>query len=279
MTTDVKDILVIGGTGKIGRRLVRTLRASGRPVRAASRSGERRFDWSEPSTWLPAVEGISAVYLMAPEDPKDADDFVTLATESGVSRFVALSGRGIDQIEGDFSPGMLAAEQAVRDSGVEWTIIRPNNFNQNFDEDLWRQPLRDGRLGLPIGVTPEPFVDAQDVADVAALLLTTPSDSHHGQVYDLTGPEALTFATVVATIAEAAGRSIRYDQLTPDQYRTELLAQGYPEETAAALNVMFAGMRAGHLANPTDTVRRLLRRPPTTFNTYAARAATTGAWS
>lgn len=172
---------------------------------------------------------------------------------------------------------MVAAEQAVRDSGAEWTVIRANNFNQNFDEDLWHLPLRAGRLALPIGPTPEPFIDAQDVAEVAAALLT--SDGHHGQVYDLSGPRALTFGEAVATIAEAAGRSIQYVELTPEEYRTELLAEGHSEDTATALNSMFTAMRAGHLAEPTDAVRRVLGRDPIGFAAYAARAAAAGAWS
>lgn len=254
-----------------------TLRAAGRGVRAASRSGEVRFDWTQPATWRPAVAGVSAVYLIAPAEPGTADDFVAEAVKTGVGRFVALSGRGIDKIDGDFSPGMVAAEQAVRDSGVEWTIIRPNNFNQNFDEDLWRQPLIDGRLALPMGATPEPFIDAQDIADIAAILLT--EDGYHGHVYELSGPRALTFAEAAATIAEVAGRSIRYVELTPEGYRTELLAEGYSAADATALNTMFAGMRAGYLAEPTDTVRRLLVRDPVDFHSYAARAAAAGAWS
>ncbi|QKW13763.1 NAD(P)H-binding protein [Verrucosispora sp. NA02020] len=277
MTKETNEILVIGGTGKTGRRLVRALRASGEQVRAASRSGEVRFDWTQPDTWQPAVTGASAVYLIAPADPAVADDFVSSAVTWGVGRFVALSGRGIDKLDPDFSPSMLGAEQAVRDSGAEWTIIRPNNFHQNFDEDLWRQPLVDGRLALPMGATPEPFIDVQDIADVAAILLT--EDGHHGQVYELSGARALTFAEAVATIAEASGRSIRYVELTPEEYRTEVLAEGWSEADATALNSMFAGMRAGYLAQPTDTVRRLLGREPIHFDTYAERAAAAGAWS
>ncbi|WFE53595.1 NAD(P)H-binding protein [Micromonospora sp. WMMD1155] len=154
MTTNAESILVMAGTGKTGRRLVPTLRAAGHHARAASRSGEVRFDWSRQDTWEPALAGASAVYLLAPEEPTLAADFVTRAADSGVRRIVALSGRGIDQV-GDFSPGMVAAETAVRTSGVQWSIIRANNFSQNFSEDLWRQPLLDGRLALPIGVTPE----------------------------------------------------------------------------------------------------------------------------
>ncbi|MEU7949381.1 NAD(P)H-binding protein [Micromonospora taraxaci] len=276
MTTDAQSILVMAGTGKTGRRLVPTLRVAGQHARAASRSGEVRFDWSRRDTWEPALAGASAVYLLAPEDPTLATDFVTRAVDSGVRRIVALSGRGIDQV-GDFSPGMVAAETAVRTSGVQWSIIRANNFSQNFSEDLWRQPLLDGRLALPIGDTPEPFVDAQDIADVAATLLTSPD--HHEQVYDVSGPRALTFATAVATIARVTGRSIRYVELTPEEYHAELLAEGYPEETASALNLLFDGMRAGHLAEPADGVRRVLGRDPLDFDSYAARAAAAGAWS
>ncbi|ADI05042.1 NmrA family protein [Streptomyces bingchenggensis BCW-1] len=269
--------MVLGATGKTGRRLVHTLRTAGRTVRAASRSGEIRFDWSDQDTWPTALEGASAVYLIAPEDPALAPIFVKQATEAGVARFVALSGRGIDQVPVDSFQGMTAAEQAVRDSGAQWTILRPNNFNQNFDDDVWRAPLRDGRLALPIGSVPEPFIDAQDIADVAAAVLT--SDGHHGQVYDLSGPRALTFGTAVATIAKAAGRPIRYVELTPEEYRAELLAEGVSEEAAAELNVLFAGMRAGHFAEPADGVRRVLGRDPVDFDTYATRAAAAGAWS
>ncbi|MFI7700221.1 NAD(P)H-binding protein [Nonomuraea sp. NPDC049480] len=277
MTTHTNAILVLGATGKTGRRLVRTLRAAGKPVRAASRSGEVRFDWSDQDTWPAALDGASAVYLMAPGDPALAEPFVKQATEAGVARFVALSGRGIEQITGDYFQGMAAGEQAVRDSGAEWTIIRPNNFSQNFDEDLWCASLRAGRLALPAGSVPEPFIDAQDIADVAAVLLT--SDGHHGQVYDLSGPRALSFGTAVAAIARAAGRSIRYVELSPDEYRAQLLAEGASEDDAAELNAMFDMMRAGHVAEPADGVRRVLGREPVDFDDYAARAAAAGAWS
>jgi uncharacterized protein YbjT (DUF2867 family) len=259
--------VVLGGTGKTGRRLVQAL--GGTPVRPVSRSTEMRFDWSDQDTWPGALAGATAVYVVAPADPAAAEPFVKEATAAGVGRFVVLSARGIDQVPGAFH-GMTAAEQAVRESGVEWTILRPNNFNQNFDEDLWHAPLQAGRLALPMGDVPEPFVDARDIADVAAAALTT--DGHHGQVYDLSGPRGLTFAEAVATIAAAAGREIRYEELTPAQYRAELLAEGVPEEFADELDAMFAAMRAGHLAPPADGVRRALGREPIAFADYAAAA-------
>ncbi|MEV0698179.1 NAD(P)H-binding protein [Saccharopolyspora sp. NPDC050389] len=134
MTTQTDSILVLGATGKTGGRLVRTLRAAGKRVRAASRSGEVRFDWADQSTWPAALDGASAVYLVAPENPALARIFVQQAAAAGVGRFVALSGRGIEQVPPEPFKSVIAAEQAVRESGAEWSIIRPNNFNQNFDE-------------------------------------------------------------------------------------------------------------------------------------------------
>ncbi|MFI7438894.1 NmrA family NAD(P)-binding protein [Nonomuraea indica] len=277
MTTHANEILVLAATGKTGRRLVRRLRAAGETVRAASRTGEARFDWTRPDSWQAAVTGASAVYLVAPDDPAPVNDFVKQAVEAGVGRFAVLSGRGIEHVRGGFGEGMVAAEEAVRGSGAEWTILRANNFNQNFDEDLWHQPLMSGRLALPIGDVPEAFVDVEDVAEVAAAVLT--GDGHAGQVYELSGPRGLTFAEAVETIARAAGRAVRYEELTPEAYRAELLAAGYPEVAADALNVLFALHRAGHTAEPVDGVRRVLGRDALAFETYAARAAEAGAWS
>ncbi|WP_308204078.1 NAD(P)H-binding protein [Goodfellowiella coeruleoviolacea] len=268
---------MLGGTGKTGHRLVRSLRAAGHTVRAASRSGEVRFDWSDQDTWRSALDGATALYLVAPWEPELAEVFVDQATAAGVRRIVALSGRAIDRFPAEFFQGMRAAEQAVRQSGVEWTIIRPNNFSQNFDEDTWHVPLRAGRLALPMNAVPEPFIDAQDIADVAATLLTT--DGHHEQVYTLSGPRALTFADAVAAIASASGRPMRYEEITPEQYRADLLAEGVPEEAADELNSLFAGMRAGYYTDPTDDVRRVLGREPRDFTDYVTRAAATGAWS
>jgi uncharacterized protein YbjT (DUF2867 family) len=218
----------------------------------------------------------SSVFSANGESSRLADEFVALAVKAGVTRFVALSGRGLDKVDSAF-PGMVAGERAVRDSGAEWTIIRANNFNQNFDEDLWRQPLVEGRLALPMDATPEPFIDTEDVAEVAAVLLT--EDGHHGQVYELSGARALSFAEAVAVIAAATGRAIEFVELTPQQYRTELLSAGLSDAEATSLNAMFAGMREGHLSSPTDAVRRLLGRDPIDFGSYAVRAAAAGAWA
>ncbi|WP_228181820.1 NAD(P)H-binding protein [Streptomyces anulatus] len=271
-------ILVLGATGKTGRRVVARLRAIGTAtVRPASRSGEVRFDWTLPDTWEPALAGAGALYLVAPDDPSPVREFVSRAEAFGVRRFVVLSGHGIEHAGEGFGRGMAAAEEAVRETGAEWTLLRPNNFFQNFDEDLWRAPLGAGHLALPIGDVPEPFVDADDVAAVAVAALT--EDGHAGRTYVLSGPRALTFAEAAETIGRAAGRPVRYEELAPEAYRAELLAQGWPEAAADSLGAMFALHRAGHSAEVTDDIRRVLGREAADLEPWARRIAATGVWA
>jgi len=258
------EILVLGATGKTGRRVVRTLEAADATLRKASRA--TGFDWNDQSTWKQFLHGTTAVYLIAPEDPALAAPFTELAAASGVRRLVLLSGRGLDKTPPNTFQSMHAAEKAVRASDLAWTVLRANNFNQNFSEEIWQPEIEAGRLSLPVDDTPEPFVDVQDIAEVAALALTT--DDHQGQTYDLTGPEGITFATAVSKIATATNRPIDLVKLTPAEYREALLSQGAPEEVATELNGMFETMRAGHLATPTDDVARLLNRPATSFDAY-----------
>lgn len=260
-----QEILVLGPTGKTGRRVVRVLEEAGAKIRAASRSSALRFDWSDESTWQPALRGVTAAYVIAPHDPAAAAPFVHLAKSEGVRRLVLLSGRGLDETPEEFFQGMLATERALRASDLSWTILRANNFNQNFSEDVWESGVRAGRLSLPVDDTPEPFVDVQDIAEVAALALTS-NGEHDGQTYNLTGPEAITFATALEKISP----TVELVKLTPDEYREILLSQGVSAEDAAELDALFEGMRKGLLATPTDDVSRLLGREATSFDTYAA---------
>lgn len=258
-----QEILVLGATGKTGRRVVRTLESLDAKVRSASRS--TGFDWNDPTTWKPFVHGAHAAYVIAPEDPRMATPFVELAESSGLQRLVLLSGRGLDETPEEFFQGMQAAEKAVRAGTVPWTVLRANNFNQNFSEDVWHPEIRAGRLSLPVDDTPEPFVDVQDIAEVATLVLTS-NGEHDGQTYNLTGPEALTFTDALRKISPA----IELVELTPAEYHDALLSQGVPEAEAAELNAVYEAMRKGLLATPTDDITRLLGRPATSFDTYVA---------
>ncbi|MEJ3653445.1 SDR family NAD(P)-dependent oxidoreductase [Actinomycetes bacterium KLBMP 9759] len=271
-------ITVLAGTGKSGRRIAALLRAQGHGVRVASRSGEVRFDWADPVGWPAVTDGVRALYLVAPDDPAPLRPFLVAAAEAGVERVVLLSGRGGPEAwRGRFGHAMAVAEEAVRAAGPAWTIARANNFMQNFTEDLWHQPVLDGRLALPSAGVPEPFVDLDDVAAVVARLLT--GDGHAGRIYELSGPTAPTFADAVATIAAATGRPIRYTDLTPDEYVAELRAAGLDDRGVGELAGLFAVVRDGVIATPTADVERLLGRPARSFADWVARTAPSGVWS
>jgi uncharacterized protein YbjT (DUF2867 family) len=197
-----RDILVLGATGTVGRRLTARLRDAGAPVRAASRHGDVRFNWSAPPTWEPALDGADRLYLLAPDGVPAAPAFVALAVGSGVRRIVLQSSLGIEAM-GD--QRLLDAEATVRGSGAEWTILRPYWFDQNFDEGFFRPAVLAGELAMPLGDLRQAFVDAGDIAAVAAAALT--EDGHGGRRYDVTGPRALTFGEAAEIVGRAAGRN------------------------------------------------------------------------
>ncbi|WP_346618911.1 hypothetical protein [Blastococcus montanus] len=156
-------------------------------------------------------------------------------------------------------------------------VLRASNFDQNFDEELWYAPLMEGELALPAGSVPEPFIDLEDVADVATAVLTEPG-LHAGRVYELTGPRALTFAEAVEVLALASGLPMTYRQISPQEYTDVLVARGVPREAAQHVSEMFVMMARGVIAGTTDDVRAVLGRPPRSFEEYAVRAAAAGAW-
>lgn len=270
--------LVLGATGKTGRRIAARLRVRGTPVRAASRSSRVRFDWSEPDGWDTVLRDVDVAYVVPPPVPGPVHAFVARASAAGVRRLVLLSGRGADDWgDSAFGEHMRSAEEAVRGSSLEWTLLRASNFAQNFDEDIFHAPLVAGGLALPAGEVPEPFVDIEDLAD-AAVAVMTGGKRHAGRVYELSGPRALTFDRAVELIALASGRPLTYRRITPDAYITDLIGQGLSRPEAEDIAAMFGLMESGVIAGTTDDLPALLGRAPRTFEEYVARTAATGAW-
>ena len=270
--------LVLGATGKTGRRVAARLRLRGTPVRTASRSSPTRFDWSDPGGWDAALRGIAAVYVVPPGVPGPVHEFVARAEAAGVRRLVLLSGRGADTWgDSAFGLDMRSAEDAVRGSALEWTVLRPSNFAQNFHEDVFHAPLLAGELTLPAGAVPEPFIDVEDVADAATAVLSE-TGRHAGRVYELTGPRALTFGEAVELISRASGRPLTYRQVSPAAYAATLVEEGLSEDDAHHVAEMFVLMERGLFAATTDDLATLLGRAPRTFEDYAVRAAAAGAW-
>ncbi|TXK35581.1 NmrA family NAD(P)-binding protein [Nonomuraea sp. C10] len=266
-------ILVTGGTGKTGRRIADRLEALGRPVRVGSRTGTPPFDWADRGTWKAALHGARAAYISYYPDvavPGALDDvraFTEHAVAAGVERLVLLSGRG--------EPLAEAAEQVVRESGVAWTIVRCAWFMQNFSEGYLLEPVRDGVIALPAGDVAEPFVDVDDIADVAVAALT--EDGHAGRLYELTGPRALTFADVAAELSKATGRDITYVPITTEEYAAGAAEHGVPEDEIEMLTMLFTETLDGRNAHVADGVRAALGRPAGDFAGFARDNA--GVWA
>lgn len=252
--------LILGGTGKTGRRVAQRVGNA----RIASRT--HGFDLGDPSTWAPALDGVTAAYLVEPDlraGPR-LPRFVTEAVAAGARRLVLLSAPRA----GEDGHPLHAAERAVRESGAGWTILHPNWFAQNFSEGPWAQGIRDGVLTLPAGDGRAPFVDAEDIAEVAAAALTT--DHHHGEVYELTGPRAVGFGEAVALIARATGREIQYADVDPEVFIERQTAYGVPGNVARLLTGLLTDLRDGRGADLGDGVERALGRPPRAFGDFVA---------
>ena len=270
-----KLVLVLGGTGKTGRRVVDRLASRGVPTRIASRSANPSFDWGDQGSWDGVLDGVTAAYVSYAPDlaiPGATDTiraFVERAVERGVQRLVLLSGRGEEEAQ--------LCERIVQGAGVEWTVIRASWFNQNFSEGEFLDMVLAGEITLPAGDIGEPFVDAEDIADVAVAALT--EDGHAGQVYEVTGPRLLTFTEAVEEIARASGREIQYIQIPHDAFAAGIAESGAPDDIVWLLDYLFSTVLDGRNAYVCDGVQRALGREPTDFAEYVRRIADSGVWN
>jgi uncharacterized protein YbjT (DUF2867 family) len=267
-------ILVLGGTGKTGRRVVARLEELGVPTRIGSRSAAPSFDWNHEANWDAVLDGIDAVYITYAPDlamPGATDSiqaFVDRAKARGVQRLVLLSGRGEEEAQ--------ACERIVQQSGIDSTVVRASWFNQNFSEGAFVEMVQTGQITLPAGDTPEPFVDLDDVADVVVAALTEPG--HAGEVYEVTGPRLLTFAEAAQEISRAAGRPVAYVEVPHDAFVDGAAHAGAPKDVVWMLDYLFSTVLDGRNAHLTDGIERALGRPAKDFADYARAVAATGAW-
>lgn len=268
--------LVLGGTGKTGRRVAERLAARGVPVRIGSRSGEPPFDWEDRSTWAPVLAGVTSAYVAYAPDAgfpgaaETIEAFARLAVSSGARRLVLLTGRG--------ESGARRSEQALQAAGADWTVVRSSFFAQDFSEDeAFSGGIEAGVLAFPAGAVGEPFVDAGDVADVAVAALT--ENGHGGQVYEVTGPRLLTFAAAVAEIAAATGRRIGYLPIAGHQFAAALQAAGVPEVFATQLTALFTEVLDGRNAHLAGGIQHVLGREPRDFGDYVRDTAAAGVWT
>jgi uncharacterized protein YbjT (DUF2867 family) len=278
-------ILVTGATGKVGREVVRQLAAAGAPVRALVRDpvGASAIrlpgveivtgDLSRPETLAPALAGVERVFLLTPahRDMLAFDgNVVDAASAAGARRIVKVSVAGGPDSGTQIGRWHWAGEKRVEASGLDFTFLRPTLYMQQALV-YTRSIAMSGTFTAPIGTGAVALVDARDVAAVAVRALT--DDGHSRQIYDLTGPEAITFDEMADAIASATGRSVSYVHVPPEYALKQMMADGVPRWLADDMLVLFASFREGYGAAVTDTVARITGRPAGTFRQFAAEFA------
>jgi uncharacterized protein YbjT (DUF2867 family) len=268
-----KPILVIGATGKTGSRVATSLAAKGHAVRHGARSSATPFDWEAPVTWAPALSGARAAYvtyfpdLAFPGAVEKLGSLVETAKDVGVEHLVLLSGRGEHHAR--------LGEEVLRNSGVDFTLIRAAWFAQNFSEGYLRDPILAGVLPMPGGETPEPIIDIDDIADVAVAALT--EEGHRGKLYEVTGPRLMTFADMARELSDAIGRPIRHIPISFEDFHANI-AQSGGTFVADVFTAIARETLDGRNAHTTDGVMQALGRPPRDFADFARGAARAGAW-
>lgn len=272
-TMSKRPILVLGATGKTGRRIVHLLHQRGESVREASRSSACTFDWDVPATWAEAVRGVRAVYvayvpdLAAPQAPAAIEGLFEACRRAGVEHVVLLSGRG--------EANAQRCERIVADSGIPFTLLRASWFAQNFSEGHLVPSAPDGIIALPAGEVREPFIDVDDIAEVACAALLDPHP--RGDCYELTGPRLLSFADAAAEMSAAAGQTVTYVPISLHAFYEALIAQAGPE-FATLYTGLCREVFDGRNASLGDGVQRALGRPPRDFSDFCRQAAATGVW-
>ncbi|XLS29017.1 NmrA family NAD(P)-binding protein [Flavobacteriaceae bacterium M23B6Z8] len=271
-----ENILVIGGTGKTGRRVVKKLNQIGYNVRAVGRNSTPGFDWENPQTYDAVLKDIDRAYIvyypdLAVPGSREAISLLTKkALKAGVDKLVLLSGKGEREAE--------ACEDIVAHSGLNYTLVRASWFNQNFSEGAFLDFVQNGAVALPMAEAKIPFVDADDIAEVVTKVLV--DDSYNGKTITVTGPEKRTFKELVAIMSKASGRKIQYIPISIDTFKDEMRNAGLSDSYVWLFGYLFEEV----LGNPDNQeiskdIEQVLGRKAIDFETYAKRTAQTGVWS
>ena len=267
--------LILASNGKTGSRVAERFRATGLGFREGSRHSDIPFDWYDSNTWQKALDGISAVYvvfypdLAVPGAKEIIADFTRVAEYCGVDHLVLLTGRGEDEAQ--------ACEKIVMNSSLDWTIVRASWFAQNFSENFFLDDILRGQVIVPFDDFTEPFIDADDIADVVFAALN--DEKHKGQVYEVTGPDLLSFRESIREIGEVSHRKIGFQQVSMEDYVQFLNEAEVPREFVGLLKYLFTEVLDGRNAYLCDGVKQALGREPRSFHAYAAATAETGVWN
>jgi len=268
-------ILIIGKNGKTGARVNARLQALGYETRAVGRSSDPSFDWENSKSWRAAISGTRAAYvtyqpdLAVPDAEAAIKEFLAVAADAGLEHIVLLSGRGEE--------GAERAEALLQNSGLSWNVVRASWFAQNFSESFMLDGVLSGELVLPASDMVEPFIDVDDIADVAVAALTKPE--LRNRLFEVTGPRSMSFTQCVEEISEALGRQVKYIGIPVEAYIEALDELGFDKEMQWLLHELFTVVFDGRNCKPMSGVEEALGRPATDFSEYVQKALATGVWN
>lgn len=274
----MSSVFVTGATGNVGIDLVAQLLSRGVSVKAGMRAPERcampagavpvAFDFENPETFPPVLEGVDRVFLMRPPQMSDASamrPFIEAMRDSGVAHVVFMSVQGAGT--NPFVPHH-GIEKLLKKSGLSWTFLRPSFFMQNLSTTHGADIRERDEIYVPAGRGRTNFIDAADIAEAAAVCLTTPG--HDGKAYEITGSEALTYEQVASILSAACGRTITYARPSAKQFKARMKATGHPDEFVSVMSSIYALARFGMAAGTTDEFEKLVGRKATTVAEWAA---------
>lgn len=269
----MSKILVIGASGTVGTELVKLLKERGHDVRSATSKNE--LDQDQVHLNLATKEGLDEalkdmekVFLLCPPGYANQHELlipvIEKAKSTNLKKLVLMTAMGANAVE---AAPLRQAEVALEKSALTYNIIRPNWFMQNFNTFWIQGILSAGKIFLPVGTAKGSFIDARDIAAVAAELLS--SDQFNNQAFDLTGPEALNHDQVAEILSQTTGKKIVFEDVTPDFLLTNLLNAGVPQPYANFLLMILDFFKQGYSERKTDNVEKIIGHKPISFSTYA----------
>ena len=275
MVMETNNFLVIGGTGKTGRKVVEGLQKRHQKVRIGSRQSEPPFEWRNPNGWASVLKDIDNMYIVyypdlaVPGAFEAIQQLMEVARQTGVKKAVLLSGKGEQEAE--------RCEQVVAQSGLDYTLVRASWFSQNFSESFLLDPILAGQVALPMPEAKIPFVDTTDIAEVVVEALI--DEAHNGKTYHITGPRSLSFEEAIQEIASGIGREIKFQSVSLEEYHEMMTAAGLPADYIWLFDYLFREV----LSKPSNQdvchdVERVLGRKATDFREFVQQTVKTGRW-
>ncbi|EKO3383196.1 SDR family oxidoreductase [Vibrio fluvialis] len=270
----MNKVLVLGASGHVGQPLVAELLAKGEQVKAASRSGQAFgaaegvvFDFADPTTFDAAFDGVDRAYVMLPGGYVESKALLEPVIQAAAERNVKVVFQSVLGVDADDSIPYRQVEIALENSGVPYVILRPNWFADNF-HTYWKAGIDQGVIGVPAGEGKSSFIDVRDIASSAAAALTT--NRFDNQAFNLTGPEALSYAQAAQKISEALGKPVAYQAMEEGAFCDLLKSVGVPADYAEFLTSIFYPVREGWTAGVSDAVVTLTGKAPRSLDEYIA---------